>query len=815
MVDFDKDSALRALGGPCYPPHSMMVRLLYWLVHLPLQLLLLLAFALADLTALLMLPWRKLRRPKVFAAISKPRRCSVIVLNWNGRHLLEESLPALKRAVEAAGGEHEVLVVDNGSQDDSIAWLQENFPEFRLLALERNLGFAEGNNQGVQAASQDIAVLLNNDMIVEEDFLPPLLEAFRDPDLFAASAQIFFPPGKRRQETGNTQGGLRKGLLELRHDPVSEAHLKRGYLPVLWGGGGSTAFHRGRFLELGGFSRLFSPLYVEDADLSYRAWRRGWKVVAAARSRVLHKHRSSSSSRFSQDQIRDLMEERKLWYLWKNYPMGELIPHFALFAGHLGKAISAWAYWRSLRKLPQVLWLRLAEAPRVYKHSQVLGWIGHPVHYLNHFHPKRAQESCHPGRLRILIVSAYLPHLGHHGGAGRVFQLLRQVASKHRISLASFIESAQEAEEVRQVEPFCQRIEVLKRGRFTPVSFFPYEPFEEFNCPRFRQLLERMLAEEDFDLVHFEWTQMTQYADLFPHTPKLMTEIEVNYAAHYTQLRVEPHPLRKLRRLYNTLQTFYREVELGRKVDRVVCVTDDDRDYLKGYLPSKSLAVVNTGVDTRFFDCRGEAGIEQDHIVFVGAFRHEPNLDAMHFFCKQVFPLILQERPQARLSIVGSSPPPQIRQLGGHPRIEVTGFVEDLRGYYRRARLVVVPLRTGVGIRGKVLEGWSCGKAMVATRLACQGIRARHGENILIADRPEDIARWTVSLLRHPEFAAQLGRNGRLTAQRHYDWAPLGERMSRIYEQVLAEHAQFAVRSSQFAVEGVAENSPQALDENL
>lgn len=784
----------------------MMVRLAYWLVHLPLQSLLLLAFALADLWGLLILPFKKLRRPKSFAAIPEPRRCSVIVLNWNGRRLLQESLPALKRAVEFAGGEHEVLIVDNGSEDDSLQWLERHFPEFQVLALERNLGFALGNNQGVQAASHDIAVLLNNDMIVEEDFLPPLLEAFGDPELFAASAQIFFPEGKRREETGNTQGRLRKGFLEFRHDPLGEAHMKRGCLPVLWGGGGSTAFHRGRFLELGGFSHLFSPVYVEDADLSYRAWRRGWKVVVAARSRVLHKHRSSSSSRFSQAQIRDLIEERKLWYLWKNYPVRELAAHFALFAGHLGKAISVSAYWRSLRKLPQVLWLRLVEAPWVYSHPQVMNWIRCPAHYLNHFHPNRAKESCNPDCLRILIVSAYLPHLGYHGGAGRVFQLLRQVASKHQISLASFVESAQEAEEAHQAAPFCHRIEILRRGRYTPVSFFPYEPFEEFNCPRMRLLLERMLAEEDYDLVHFEWTQMTQYSDLFPHTPKLMTEIEVNYAAHYTQVRVEPHPLRKLRRLYNTLQTFYREVEMGRKVDRVVCVTDDDRDYLNGYLPPKNLKVVNTGVDTRFFDFRGEERIEKGHIVFVGAFRHEPNLDAMQFFCNQVFPLILQQCPQARFSIVGSSPPPQIRRLGGHSRIEVTGYVEDLRDYYERAQLVVVPLRTGVGIRGKVLEGWSCGKAMVATRLACQGIRADHGENILIADRPQDIARWTVSLLRHPEFAAQLGRTGRLTAERYYDWVPLGKRMSRVYEQVVEERTQMAVRTSQLAIGGAVEN---------
>ncbi|HSR49593.1 MAG TPA: glycosyltransferase family 4 protein, partial [Acidobacteriota bacterium] len=390
-----------------------------------------------------------------------------------------------------------------------------------------------------------------------------------------------------------------------------------------------------------------------------------------------------------------------------------------------------------------------------------------------------------PSRLRVLIVSAYLPHLGYHGGGGRVFQLLRQVSRHHQVSLAAFVENDKEKAEISQVEPYCHRLEVIRRGRYKPVSFFPYEPFEEFNCPRFRRLLEEMLAADDFDLVHFEWTQMVQYQDLFPNTPSLVTEIEVNYMAHWTQVRVESNPLRKLRKTYNTLQTLYREVEMCRRVDKVICVTDDDRDYLRGYLPDDSLEVVNTGVDTTFYEVGSERDIERDAVVFVGAFRHDPNIDAMHFFCDRVFPLILADRPATRLYIVGSSPPASVRRLGRHPNITVTGFVEDLRDYYDLAQVVVVPLRTGVGIRGKVLEGWSAGKAMVATRLACQGIRALHGENILVADDPGDIARWTLALLRHPEFARRLGLAGRRCVEELYDWVPLGERMCGVYEKML------------------------------
>jgi glycosyltransferase involved in cell wall biosynthesis len=156
----------------------------------------------------------------------------------------------------------------------------------------------------------------------------------------------------------------------------------------------------------------------------------------------------------------------------------------------------------------------------------------------------------------------------------------------------------------------------------------------------------------------------------------------------------------------------------------------------------------------------------------------------MLYFCCQLFPRILQERPQTRLYIVGVGPPESIQALQSSPQVTVTGYVEDIRDFYRRAQVVVVPLRTGVGIRGKILEAWAAGKAMVATPLACQGIRAVHGENILIAEGADEFAQQTLALLRDPGLCKQLGRAGRETAVELYDWNRLGKEMIHLYESV-------------------------------
>ena len=763
----------------------MLKRIALWLLFLPLQAFIASLLSLCELLRCFSLPLR--RSPSVEGRKNggdplPPEVCSIVMLNWNGRRLLEQSLPALEKAVRFTRKDHEIILVDNGSRDDSVRWVRKNHPQVRVITLEENLGFGEGNNRGVEMAHHEIVVLLNNDMVVSEDFLSPLLQGFRDPQVFAVSSQIFLPEGKRREETGNTQARLEKGYLHLSHQPVLPRHYSRRLLPVLWAGGGCSAFHRRRFLRLGGFSPLFSPCYCEDTDLSYRAWRRGFKVLLAADSKALHQHRASTTARFDESQLQELMEERKLWYLWKNYQLRTLLSHLILFPLHITNHSSITGYLRSLRKLPSLLRLRFQEGVRAQPDNLLFNWIRRPLLYLNHSANGRSRRQTPGSPLRILIVSAYLPHPRSHGGAGRIFQLLRQVSKKNEVTLVTFVETDRESEELKNVLAHCRRIEAVHRGGFIPVSYYPYEPFEEFNCPDLREKLEQVLAEEDFDLVHFEWTQMVQYADLVPNQRKLVTEVEVNYAAHRSLLPLEPNLLRKLRKLYNTLQTLYREIELCRKVDAVVCVTDTDREYLRGYLPSDKLHVINTGVDTSYFTCGDPAKIDPNAIIYVGAFRHEPNVDAMLYFCAEVFPLILRERPQAHLHIVGAAPPGAILRLGAHPNITVTGFVEDLRDYYRKAQVVVVPLRTGVGIRGKILEGWAAGTAIVATRLACWGIRAGHGENILMAENTEEFALWTLALLRNPDFAARLGRAGRETAVQFYDWRLMGEQMLSLYE---------------------------------
>ena len=156
------------------------------------------------------------------AALPAPRQsisdaATVVIPNWNGKDLLEKYIPGIRTAL-AGNPANQILVVDNGSTDGSADFLRATFPDVTVLALPQNLGFGGGSNAGFRAAKNDIVVLLNSDMRVAPDFLAPLLEGFRDPEVFAVSCQIFFTdPAKVREETGLTQGWWQDGTLRVRH----------------------------------------------------------------------------------------------------------------------------------------------------------------------------------------------------------------------------------------------------------------------------------------------------------------------------------------------------------------------------------------------------------------------------------------------------------------------------------------------------------------------------------------------------------------------------------------------------------------------
>jgi glycosyltransferase involved in cell wall biosynthesis len=221
-----------------------------------------------------------------------------------------------------------------------------------------------------------------------------------------------------------------------------------------------------------------------------------------------------------------------------------------------------------------------------------------------------------------------------------------------------------------------------------------------------------------------------------------------------------------------------------RMFDRCVVMSEAEREILRALAPGCEGVVVPNGVDTAYFPPLAVSP-EPCSLVFTAGMSYLPNRDAMRWFCADILPRIRERFPGVKLSIVGPDPSPSIIALHDGERILVDGETADARPHIAAAAVYVVPIRLGAGTRVKILESLAMGKAVVSTRVGCEGLGLVHGEHILIADREDEFAGCVCRLLADVDFAARLGRAGMELVRRKFDYRILAPMMDAVYEDAL------------------------------
>jgi GT2 family glycosyltransferase len=261
------------------------------------------------------------RRPPPDAPRAAETGISVIIPSRNGKPLLEAQLPGIARELESFPAE--IIVVDNGSGDGTAQWLRATWPQVLFEVSREPLSFARAVNLGIGRARYSHICLLNNDMLLEPGFFGALVGAFeRVPGLFCATAQIRFPEGVRREETGKTvMAQAHPEDFPIRCDePLPGEDLSY----VLYGSGGCSLYDAARLRALGGVDQAYEPAYVEDLDLGYRAWQRGWPSVYVAGAVVEHRHRATTARYYTDAQLEQILEVNYLKFLVRAVASGKL-----------------------------------------------------------------------------------------------------------------------------------------------------------------------------------------------------------------------------------------------------------------------------------------------------------------------------------------------------------------------------------------------------------------------------------------------------------------------------------------------------------
>jgi sugar transferase (PEP-CTERM/EpsH1 system associated) len=395
--------------------------------------------------------------------------------------------------------------------------------------------------------------------------------------------------------------------------------------------------------------------------------------------------------------------------------------------------------------------------------------------------------------MKILFISRWFPYPPDNGSKIRVFNLIKGLASRHEVDLASFTFQAVTEQRMAAMREYCQRVAAVVYKPFEPnrlkalVGLFSPRPRSvvDTHSMEMQRVVEQMVVGRPFDVIVASEIDMTPYAAALPRVPKILEDVELTML--YERFAEERRPLKRLRSGLTWWKLSRYVADLLPAFDGCTVVSDRERERILQVSPDYGpIGVVPNGVDVVHY--AGDFGAPDiDTLVYPGALTYSANLDAMEYFLGEVFPLIRAERPDARISITGRTDGVALDRLPRDDGVVLTGYLDDVRPTVARSWACVVPLRVGGGTRLKILEALALGTPVVASSKGAEGLDLIAGRDLLIADEPAGFAAAVLRLLHEPALREALSRNGRRAVEAAYDWPIIGQRFNDFIGMVVAQ----------------------------
>jgi sugar transferase (PEP-CTERM/EpsH1 system associated) len=392
--------------------------------------------------------------------------------------------------------------------------------------------------------------------------------------------------------------------------------------------------------------------------------------------------------------------------------------------------------------------------------------------------------------VRILCLTSRLPYPPNRGDRLRAFHFIEHLSQEHELTLVSFIADESEKEHLASLEAYCQDVHVLRMSpRLSAMTvacnIWRREPLQVlyYRSNAMHRLVDELIATTSFDAAYVHLFRMAPYAVDYPDLYRIVDLTDVISREIDLSLPYRGFLSRLVYQLERPRIARY-ERWVARAFEETWLISKADQQLLAPDCPGANIQVISNGVDLDQFHPTGQAP-QPNSLIFVGHLRVFHNIDAAIHLTRELLPLVRQQVPDCTLHLVGADPDPVVQQLGRNPAVTVTGYVADLNEYLNRSSVFVAPLRFAAGIQNKALEAMASGRPVVTTSLINQGLGARPGHDILLADDTETMVKQIVTLLRDEGLREQVGQNGRRFVQHNYTWKHVVERV-RVIEGTLA-----------------------------
>lgn len=394
----------------------------------------------------------------------------------------------------------------------------------------------------------------------------------------------------------------------------------------------------------------------------------------------------------------------------------------------------------------------------------------------------------------ILQLCVKVPYPPHDGGSIAMYNIQRAITENEvtlKVLTFNTIKQMVDLNEFDEDYKTMTRIEgVYLDNRIKPfaaiLNLFTSESYNiiRFIRQEFEQKLIEILVNEEFDVIQLESLYMVPYIETIRRYSKAKVVLRTHNIEHLIWQRLAMNATNPLRRWYlNLLYRRLKHYEIGalNRVDAIAALTREDKEQLMAMGATVPIHVAPIGVDLKNYPCLSMP--EGNMLFHLGAMDWLPNQEGIKWFLQEVWPKLSVDRPEVRFKFAGKRMPPAFFNFKSD-RVSVSDKVESIESYFADGKLMVVPLFSGSGMRVKIIEGMAFGKAIITTSIGLEGIPAIDGQEVIIANSPDEFIAKIKHALSHPELLILIGNNARKMVETKFYNRKIGAELLSFYQNL-------------------------------
>jgi polysaccharide biosynthesis protein PslH len=395
--------------------------------------------------------------------------------------------------------------------------------------------------------------------------------------------------------------------------------------------------------------------------------------------------------------------------------------------------------------------------------------------------------------MNVLMIDEEVPFPPNTGKRIRTYNLIKRLGKRHNITYLCYENPTTTLPELKNVSFVQLPSPVLdQKGILFYISLlkniFSTRPYsvDRHTSGIMSTKITSLMKSNNYDLIHCEWTPYTENLKTWiSRVPSVLSAHNIEAQIWHRYFKTERNGFKKLYTFLQWKKMDRYERQASKDYSEVMVVSEPDKELFLNHYGRSNVTVVPNGIDQSYF-LPLDHPIKPYSMVFSGSMDWRPNQDGVHYFLKDIFPLIKKKLPEGTVVIAGRNPPRWLEDLSKKIKgVCFTGTVDDVRPYISQGALYIVPLRIGGGSRLKILEALAMGKIVLSTSMGSEGLNLVDGEHLVIRDRPEVFASTAVDLMVHFEKNAYLGVQGREKVLNHYTWDSIVDLVDQVWARAI------------------------------